>query len=277
MPSLKLYDMNAKEVGAIELSDLFDMEYNEPLIHQAVVTRLANERQGTKSTLTRSEVRGGGAKPWRQKGTGRARQGSIRSPQWVKGGVVFAPKSRDFSKKMNVMARRIAIFSALSQKVRDGEMIGIDEIAVAAPKTKEMVKFLNAFKLDKTVLVVMSNADENVRRASANLAKVTTIPVEQINTYDVVKNAKIVISKDAVLALEDVYGADEEEVAKAEPEAIEEAPVAPEKPKKATKKAAAEPAAEPAAEEAPVKKTTRKKTAKAEEAPAAEKSEEVAE
>lgn len=250
MPSLKLYDMNAKEVGAIELSDLFDMEYNEPLIHQAVVTRLANERQGTKSTLTRSEVRGGGAKPWRQKGTGRARQGSIRSPQWVKGGVVFAPKSRDFSKKMNVMARRIAIFSALSQKVRDGEMIVIDEIAVAAPKTKEMVKFLNAFKLDKTVLVVMSNADENVRRASANLAKVTTIPVEQINTYDVVKNAKIVISKDAVLALEDVYGADEEEVAKAEPEAIEEAPV---------------------------KKTTRKKTAKAEEAPAAEKSEEVAE
>lgn len=277
MPSLKLYDMNAKEVGAIELSDLFDMEYNEPLIHQAVVTRLANERQGTKSTLTRSEVRGGGAKPWRQKGTGRARQGSIRSPQWVKGGVVFAPKSRDFSKKMNVMARRIAIFSALSQKVRDGEMIVIDEIAVAAPKTKEMVKFLNAFKLDKTVLVVMSNADENVRRASANLAKVTTIPVEQINTYDVVKNAKIVISKDAVLALEDVYGADEEEVAKAEPEAIEEAPVAPEKPKKPTKKAAAEPAAEPAAEEAPVKKTTRKKTAKAEEAPAAEKSEEVAE
>ena len=277
MPSSKLYDMNAKEVGAIELSDLFDMEYNEPLIHQAVVTRLANERQGTKSTLTRSEVRGGGAKPWRQKGTGRARQGSIRSPQWVKGGVVFAPKSRDFSKKMNVMARRIAIFSALSQKVRDGEMIVIDEIAVAAPKTKEMVKFLNAFKLDKTVLVVMSNADENVRRASANLAKVTTIPVEQINTYDVVKNAKIVISKDAVLALEDVYGADEEEVAKAEPEAIEEAPVAPEKPKKATKKAAAEPAAEPAAEEAPVKKTTRKKTAKAEEAPAAEKSEEVAE
>ena len=277
MPSLKLYDMNAKEVGAIELSDLFDMEYNEPLIHQAVVTRLANERQGTKSTLTRSEVRGGGAKPLSQKGTGRARQGSIRSPQWVKGGVVFAPKSRDFSKKMNVMARRIAIFSALSQKVRDGEMIVIDEIAVAAPKTKEMVKFLNAFKLDKTVLVVMSNADENVRRASANLAKVTTIPVEQINTYDVVKNAKIVISKDAVLALEDVYGADEEEVAKAEPEAIEEAPVAPEKPKKATKKAAAEPAAEPAAEEAPVKKTTRKKTAKAEEAPAAEKSEEVAE
>ena len=143
MPSLKLYDMNAKEVGAIELSDLFDMEYNEPLIHQAVVTRLANERQGTKSTLTRSEVRGGGAKPWRQKGTGRARQGSIRSPQWVKGGVVFAPKSRDFSKKMNVMARRIAIFSALSQKVRDGEMIVIDEIAVAAQAVSALDRIQN--------------------------------------------------------------------------------------------------------------------------------------
>lgn len=133
---------------------------------------------------------------------------------------------------MNVMARRIAIFSALSQKVRDGEMIVIDEIAVAAPKTKEMVKFLNAFKLDKTVLVVMSNADENVRRASANLAKVTTIPVEQINTYDVVKNAKIVISKDAVLALEDVYGADEEEVAKAEPKRSRRRPLPPKSPKR---------------------------------------------
>lgn len=276
MPSLKLYDMNAKEVGTIELSDLFDMEYNEPLIHQAVVTRLANERQGTKSALTRSEVRGGGAKPWRQKGTGRARQGSIRSPQWVKGGVVFAPKSRDFSKKMNVMARRIATFSALSQKVRDGEVIVIDNIAVAAPKTKEMVKFLNAFKLDKTVLVVMSNADENVRRASANLAKVTTIPVEQLNTYDVVKNAKIVLSKTAVEALEEVYGAEEEPV-EAVAEAIEE-PAAEEKPaKKASKKKAEEAEATEAAEEAPKKTTKKKAAAKAEEAPAAEKSEEVAE
>ena len=122
MPSVKLYDMKANEVGKLDLNDaLFNAEYNESVIHQAVVTRLANERQGTKSTLTRSEVRGGGAKPWRQKGTGRARQGSIRSPQWVKGGVVFAPKSRDFSKKMNVMAKRVALFSALSQKIRDDE------------------------------------------------------------------------------------------------------------------------------------------------------------
>ena len=116
MPSVKLYNMKREEVGNLNLSDvLFNAEYNESVIHQAIVTRLSNERQGTKSTLTRSEVRGGGAKPWRQKGTGRARQGSIRSPQWVKGGVVFAPKSRDFSKKMNVKAKEVALFSALSQ------------------------------------------------------------------------------------------------------------------------------------------------------------------
>ena len=198
--------MNAEEIGALELSEIFDLEYNPSLIHQAVVARLANERQGTKSTLTRSEVRGGGAKPWRQKGTGRARQGSIRSPQWVKGGVVFAPKSRDFSKKMNITAKRIALFSALSQKIRDDEVIFVDEIKVAAPKTKEMVKFTKAFGLDKTVLVVMDNNDEAVIRATSNLQKVSTLPVEQINTYDVVKNAKIVISKNAVEKMQEVYG-----------------------------------------------------------------------
>ena len=207
MPSVKLYDMKANEVGTIELSDaLFNAEYNESVIHQAVVTRLANERQGTKSTLTRSEVRGGGAKPWRQKGTGRARQGSIRSPQWVKGGVVFAPKSRDFSKKMNAKAKEVALFSALSQKVRDDEVIVIDNIAVEAGKTKEMAAFLKAFKLDKSVLIVMDNSDEAVLRASANICTVSTIPADQINTYDVVKNAKIVISKKAIEQIEEVYG-----------------------------------------------------------------------
>jgi large subunit ribosomal protein L4 len=207
MASVKLFDMKAKEVGTLELSDaLFNVEFKEAVIHQAVVTRLANERQGTKSTLTRSEVRGGGAKPWRQKGTGRARQGSIRSPQWVKGGVVFAPQSRDFSKKMNVKAKEVALFSALSQKIRDDEVIFIDEIKVAAPKTKEMANFLKAFELEKSVLLVMDNADENVLRASSNLAKLTTIPVEQINTYDVVKNAKIVISKKSIEQIEEVYG-----------------------------------------------------------------------
>ena len=207
MPSVKLYDMKAKEVGTLELADaLFNAEYNESVIHQAVVARLANERQGTKSTLTRSEVRGGGAKPWRQKGTGRARQGSIRSPQWVKGGVVFAPKSRDFSKKMNAKAKTVALLSALSQKIRDDEVIFIDEIKVAEAKTKEMVAFLKAFNLEKTVLLVMDNSDEAVLRASANIPEVSTISASQINTYDVVKNAKIVMSKQAVQQIEEVYG-----------------------------------------------------------------------
>ncbi len=208
MPNVKLYNMNAAEVGTLELNeDLFGMDYNEALIHQAVVTRLANERQGTKSTLTRAEVRGGGAKPWRQKGTGRARQGSIRSPQWTKGGVVFAPKSRDFSKKMNVTAKRIALFSALSQKIRDDEVVFVEELKVAAPKTKEVVKMLDAFKFEKSVLIVTNGKDEDLVRAANNLEKVTTVPVELINTYDVVKSAKVVMSKDAALKLEEVYGA----------------------------------------------------------------------
>ena len=208
MPNVKLYNMSAAEVGTLELNeDLFGMDYNEALIHQAVVTRLANERQGTKSTLTRAEVRGGGAKPWRQKGMGRARQGSIRSPQWTKGGVVFAPKSRDFSKKMNVTAKRIALFSALSQKIRDDEVVFIEDLKVAAPKTKEVVKMLDAFKLEKSVLIVTNGKDEDLVRAANNLEKVTTVPVELINTYDVVKNAKVVISKEAAQKLEEVYGA----------------------------------------------------------------------
>lgn len=207
MPSVKLYNMSASEVGTLDLSEaVFGREYNEAAIHQAVVTRLANERQGTKSTLTRAEVRGGGAKPWRQKGTGRARQGSIRSPQWIHGGVVFAPKSRDFSKKLNAKAKEVALLSALSQKVRDEEIIFIDELAVKTAKTKEMVAFLKAFNLEKTVLLVMDNDDQAVLRASANLAKVSTIAVNQINTYDVVKNAKIVMSKKAVEQIEEAYG-----------------------------------------------------------------------
>ena len=207
MASVKLYDMKAKEVGTLELADaLFNTEYNEAVIHQAVVQRLSNERQGTKSTLTRSEVRGGGAKPWRQKGTGRARQGSIRSPQWIKGGVVFAPKSRDFSKKMNGKAKVVALLSALSQKIRDDEVIFVDQIKVAEAKTKEMASFLKAFDLKKSVLLVMDNSDEAVLRASANIQAISTVSACQLNTYDVVKNAKIVISKEAVQQIEEVYG-----------------------------------------------------------------------
>ena len=207
MPSIKVYNMKAQETGAIELSDLFAIEYNEPLIHQAVVTTLANRRQGTKSTLTRSEVRGGGKKPWRQKGTGSARQGSTRAPQWIHGGVVFAPKSRDFSKKMNITAKRVALFSALSKKVADNEVIVIDNLAVENGKTKEMVAFLDAFKLEKTVLMVMSNNDALVIRSARNVPTIETIPVEQLNTYDVVRNSVIVIAQSAIAKLEEVYGA----------------------------------------------------------------------
>ena len=207
MPSVKLYNMKASEVGTLELSEkVFNAEYNESAIHQAIVARLANERQGTKSTLTRSEVRGGGAKPWRQKGTGRARQGSIRSPQWIKGGVVFAPKSRDFSKKLNAKAKEVALLSALSQKIRDDEVLFIDDIKVENAKTKEIVAFLKAFGLEKTVLFVMDNSDEAVLRACANLEKVSTIPANLISTYEVVRNAKIVISKKAVEQIQEVYG-----------------------------------------------------------------------
>ncbi|MBE7085783.1 MAG: 50S ribosomal protein L4 [Clostridiales bacterium] len=198
MAAIKVLNMKGSEVGSIELKDeFFGVEYNGPLIHQAVVTRLANERQGTKSTLTRTEVRGGGIKPWRQKGTGRARQGSIRAPQWIKGGVVFAPKSRDFSKKMNVKAKRSALYSALSQKVADGEFIVVDELKVAQAKTKEMAAFAKALNLNKA-LVVMDNDDVNVIRAAANLPTVNTLPLAQLNTYDVVVNEKIVMTVAAV-------------------------------------------------------------------------------
>ena len=207
MAAIKVLNMQGSEVGSMELNDnVFAVEYNEPLIHQAVVTRLANERQGTKSTLTRTEVRGGGIKPWRQKGTGRARQGSIRAPQWIKGGVVFAPKSRDFSKKMNDKAKKVALFSALSKKVADGEFIVVDELKVAQGKTKEMASFAKALGLNKSALVVMDNDDVNVIRAAANLPKLATLPVEQLSTYEVVVSAKVVMTKAAVEKFQEVNG-----------------------------------------------------------------------
>ena len=206
MAAIKVLNMQGSEVGSMELNDnVFAVEYNEPLIHQAVVTRLANERQGTKSTLTRTEVRGGGIKPWRQKGTGRARQGSIRAPQWIKGGVVFAPKSRDFSKKMNAKAKKAALLSALSKKVADGEFIVVDELQVSTPKTKEMAAFAKALGLNKA-LVVMDNEDVNVIRAAANLPCIATLPLAQLSTYEVVVNQKIVMTKAAVEKFQEVNG-----------------------------------------------------------------------
>ncbi len=206
MANVKIYNMKGAEVGDLELSDsVFGVEYNEPLIHQAVVTYLANQRQGTKSTLTRTEVRGGGVKPWRQKGTGRARQGSTRAPQWIKGGVVFAPKSRDFSKKMNAKAKTGALLSALSKKVADGELLVVDELKVSAPKTKEMEAFRKALKLDKRTVVIMDENDRDVILASRNIEKFSTISVEEINTYAIVANAVVVLTKGSVKKLEEAY------------------------------------------------------------------------
>ena len=205
MPSVKVYNISGAEVGKMDLSDsVFAAEYNESLIHQAVVTNLCNMRQGTKSALTRAEVRGGGAKPWRQKGTGRARQGSIRSPQWNKGGVVFAPKPRDFSKKMNRTARRNALKSALSYKVSSDEFIVLDELKLAAPKTKEMAQILKNFKLDKQVLLVAAY-NEEILRASNNIPFLTVVQPELLSVYEVVKSAKIVLTKDAVKKIEEVH------------------------------------------------------------------------
>ena len=205
MTGIKVYNMKGSVVGEMELNDnVFGVEYNESLIHQAVVTRLANERQGTKSTLTGSEVRGGGVKPWRQKGTGRARQGSIRAPQWVKGGVVFAPKSRDFSKKMNAKAKTGALLSAVSKKLADGELVIVDEIT-SQGKTKEMAAFQKALNLDKSALIVMSESDALVVRAAANLPRVSTMAVDLLNTYDVVANAKVVMTKAAAEKFQEVY------------------------------------------------------------------------
>ncbi len=206
MPTIKVYKMDGTEAGTMKLNDkVFGVEYNEPLIHQAVVTRLANERQGTKSTLTRTEVRGGGRKPWRQKGTGNARQGSIRAPQWIKGGVVFAPKPRDFSKDMNKKAKVAALLSALSKKVADGEFVVVDKLEVKEGKTKEMVAFQKALGLEKSAIIYMDNDDVNVIRAAQNIQKLSTLPVAQISTYEIVANAKVVMTKAAVKKIEEVY------------------------------------------------------------------------
>ena len=206
MPKLKVYKMDGTEAGTMKLNDkVFGVEYNEPLIHQAVVTRLANERQGTKSTLTRTEVRGGGRKPWRQKGTGNARQGSIRAPQWIKGGVVFAPKPRDFSKDMNKKAKVAALLSALSKKVADGEFVVVDKLEVKEGKTKEMVAFQKALGLEKSAIIYMDNDDVNVIRAAQNIQKLSTLPIAQISTYEIVANAKVVMTKAAVKKIEEVY------------------------------------------------------------------------
>ena len=209
---VKVYNKNGVETGTMELSDdVFGCAYNEALVHQAVVTNLCNKRQGTKSTLTRAEVRGGGIKPWRQKGTGRARQGSTRSPQWVKGGVVFAPKPRDFSKKMNIKARQIALLSAVSRKIADGQFIVIEDLSLNAAKTKEFAQICKNLKLDKKTLFV-NNYDADVLLASRNIPTVTIVTPELISVLEIVNNDKIVITKEAVMSFQESFIIEEEAI-----------------------------------------------------------------
>ena len=208
MPSIKVYNQQGAEVSTMELSEkVFGCEYNTALIHQVVVAQLNNARQGTKSALTRTEVRGGGIKPWRQKGTGRARQGSIRSPQWTGGGVVFAPKPRDFSQKVNKKAKVNALCGALSAKVEENSVIVLDKIALENAKTKEVASILKAFDANKSVLLVITDNDADVVRASKNIPNVTTINSDLINVYDVVANVKVIATVDAIKKIEEVYNA----------------------------------------------------------------------
>ena len=201
---LNVLNTAGKQVGTVELNDaVFAVEYNEALIHQVVVAQLANKRQGTKSTLTRTEVRGGGVKPYRQKGTGRARQGSIRSPQFVKGGVVFAPKPRDFRQKLNKFSKRQALLSALSQKIRQDEFIVVDEFKVKEAKTKEVANILKALELNKKTLLVVAEDNKDLLRASRNIADLQVINADLINVYDVVRSNKCVVTKAAAEKIEE--------------------------------------------------------------------------
>ncbi len=203
---IDVFNLEAKKVGDMELNEaVFGQEYKEALIHQVVVAQLANKRQGNKSTLTRSEVRGGGAKPWRQKGTGRARQGSIRSPQWTGGGVVFAPKQRDFSQKINKKMRIAATISALSAKVADNKMVVVENLELAEAKTKLVANMLKAFNINGKVLVVTDKDDQNVLRACANIQAVTVANADLVSVYELVANSNCIITKAAVQKLEEVY------------------------------------------------------------------------
>ena len=205
MANVVVYNMEGKEVGTIELNDaVFGVEVNEHLVHMAVVQQLANNRQGTQKAKTRSEVSGGGRKPWRQKGTGHARQGSTRSPQWTGGGVVFAPVPRDYSFKMNKKEKRAALKSALTSKVQDAKLIVVDELTFDAIKTKNFATVMSNLNVNKG-LVVLAENDTNVVLSARNMADVNTTLVNNINVYDVMNAKTVVLTKDAVAKIEEVY------------------------------------------------------------------------
>ena len=205
MANVALYNMAGEQIGTIDLKDqIFNVEVSEHAMHMAVVQYLANHRQGTQSAKTRAEVSGGGRKPWRQKGTGRARQGSIRSPQWTGGGVVFAPKPRDYSFKLNKKFKRLALKSALTTKVAENKIIVVDELTLPEIKTKEMAKVLTNIKAENA-LIVMTGVNTNVMLSARNIPAVKTAAVNTINVYDILKYNTLVVTKDAVSQIEEVY------------------------------------------------------------------------
>ncbi len=206
MPKVNVYNILGEQVGEIELSDsVFGVEINHDAIYHVIKNHLANRRQGTQSAKTRAEVRGGGRKPWRQKGTGRARQGSIRAPQWTGGGIVFAPKPRDYSYKVPKKVKRLAMKSALSSKVAENKIIVLDKLSLEQPKTKEMVKILENIKASKKALIVMESKDENVIKSARNIPDVQTTLVNSLNVYDILKYDSFIITQDAVKKVEEVF------------------------------------------------------------------------
>lgn len=206
MPKLDVFNMKGEVVGSIELSDsVFGIEPNVTVMHEVVVNQLANKRQGTQSALTRAEVSGGGRKPWRQKGTGHARQGSIRAPQWKHGGVVFAPKPRDYSYTVNKKEKRLALKSALSSKCRDGSVIVLDSVQVPEYKTKAVVAMLNALKVSSKALMVLSEIKKTVINSSRNIEGLRTSQVNTLNVYDILNAKHLILEKDSVLRIEEVY------------------------------------------------------------------------
>ncbi|MDD6481196.1 MAG: 50S ribosomal protein L4 [Lachnospiraceae bacterium] len=205
MAKVAVYNMEGKEVDSIELNDsIFGVEINEHLVHMAVLQQLANNRQGTQKAKTRSEVRGGGRKPWRQKGTGHARQGSTRSPQWTGGGVVFAPVPRDYSFKLNKKEKRAALKSVLTSKVSDGKLVVVDELKLDEIKTKKFVEVMNNLKVEKA-LVVLNDMDTNVIASAANIPTVKTTQTNELNVFDALKYDTVVVTKAAVATIEEVY------------------------------------------------------------------------
>ena len=206
MPKIEVYDINGKKVKEVELkNEVFGIEPNEAVVHSVLVNFLANQRQGTQSTKTRSEVSGGGRKPWRQKGTGRARQGSIRAPQWIKGGIALGPKPRSYKYTVNKKERQLAIRSVLSSKVLENNLVVVDSLPLKEIKTKEMVKALSNLKVEGKALIMLPEKNENVQKSARNIEGVKTTLVGTINVYDLLKYNKLVLTLDTVKKLEEVY------------------------------------------------------------------------